>query len=165
MHQPPAEPPVAARMTLGDLAARHQLNGGSLLEAQQSGVNVHQTAIAATVPAPARPPLDALAADHCPSTASTSVGSAQHHQHLTQPQLPVSASLDTTAVPPLSTTAAGPTYQTTLRRFTLDVEKEVQLSKHVHPAARGSTEALVKTILHEEEPMALRSSSFHELMV
>ena len=78
-------------------------------------------------------------------------------------QLPVSAGLDTTTVPKLNSTAAAPSYQTTLRRFTLDVEKEAQLSEHVHPAAAGATEALVKTVLHEEGPMALRPSSLHQL--
>ena len=45
VHQALVEPSVAARMTLDDLAARHQLSGGSLLEAQQSSGNVHQTAV------------------------------------------------------------------------------------------------------------------------
>ena len=164
VHQPSAEPAVPARMTLDSLAARHQQLGGRLHDTQQSGVNVHQTAIALTVPALTRPPLDALAAEQCHSTALTSFSTAQHYQHLTQPQLPVSASLNTAAVPPLNSTAAAPTYQATLRRFTLDIEKEAQLSKHVHPAARGAAEAVVKTILHEEGPMALRPSSFHQLM-
>ena len=145
-------------MTLDDLAVRYQLNEGSLLEAQQSGVNVHQTAITPIMPAPARPPLDAPAATQWPRTAPA------RHPHLTQPRLPVSASMDTAAVPTLNTTAAASTYQATLRRFTLDVEKEAQLSEHVHPAARGAAEAVVRTILHDEGPMALRPSSFHQLM-
>ena len=63
VHQPSAEPAVAARMTLDSLAARQQQLGCRLPDTQQSGVNVHQIAIALTVPALTRPPLDALAAE------------------------------------------------------------------------------------------------------
>ena len=85
------------------------------------------------------------------------------HQSIQSP-MAISASLDTAAVSPLNTTVTAPTYEATLRRFTLDVEKQSQLSEHIHPAARGAAEATIKTILHEDGPMALRTSSFHQLL-
>ena len=41
VHQSSTEPALAARMTLDDLAARHQQIGGNLPDAQQSGVHVY----------------------------------------------------------------------------------------------------------------------------
>ena len=164
VHQASAEPAAHARLTLDDLAAGYrpaeaapQQRESGLSGLQLLGESVHQAARTATMPAPARLSMGALASRQQPHSTL-----AQHRS--IQLPMAISASLDTAAVPPLNTTVAAPTYQATLRRFTLDVEKQSQLSEYVHPAARGAAEATVKTILHEDGPMALRPSSFHQLL-
>ena len=46
----------------------------------------------------------------------------------------------------------------------LQADLHQELSEHVHPAATGAADALVKTILHEDSAMALRPSSMVQLM-
>jgi hypothetical protein len=46
----------------------------------------------------------------------------------------------------------------------LQADLQQELSEHVHPAAVGAADALVKTILHEDSAMALRPSSKTQLM-
>ena len=46
----------------------------------------------------------------------------------------------------------------------MQTDLQQELSEHVHSAATGAADALVKTILHEDSAMALRPSSTVQLM-
>lgn len=100
VHQASAEPAAHARLTLDDLAAGYrpaeaapQQRESGLSGLQLLGESVHQAARTATMPAPARLSMGALASRQQPHSTL-----AQHRS--IQLPMAISASLDTAAVPP-----------------------------------------------------------------